>query len=87
MQDVPVTQEHIKSVFCFTIAPHVQRQGVASALLQRVIHDAKAEGFAAVEAYPRCSEAGFSGPLSMYERAGFAITHTLENKLIVKKSL
>lgn len=35
----------IKSVFCFVIAPEMQRQGIASQLLARVCQDAAKDGF------------------------------------------
>ena len=42
MKDVSVDpSENIKSIFCFVVAPHMQRQGIASMLLDRAICDAK----------------------------------------------
>ena len=37
---------------CFGIAPEYRRAGIVTALLQRVIGDAKAEGYYAVEGFP-----------------------------------
>ena len=47
-----LSDSEIKSVFCFTVAPHIRRQGVARLLLERVCQDAKREGYAYLEAYP-----------------------------------
>lgn len=41
-----------KVVACFEIAPEFRGKGVATALLQRVINDAKDEGYIAIEGFP-----------------------------------
>jgi GNAT superfamily N-acetyltransferase len=41
-----------KAVVCFEIAPEYRGKGIATALLQRVVDDARAEGYVAVEAFP-----------------------------------
>lgn len=65
----------VKSVFCFVIAPDMQRKGVATRLLERVCADARAEGFNAVEGYPRREfisiAEDFMGPAAMYGKMGF----------------
>lgn len=38
------TKEKIMSVFCFTVAPDYRGKGISTALLQRVIDDAKKDG-------------------------------------------
>lgn len=62
----------IKSVFCFVIAPDMQRKGIATKLLLRVCEDAKADGFDAVESYPKKKFVSvaedFMGPVKMYEK-------------------
>lgn len=81
----------VKSVFCFMIAPEMQRKGIATSLLERVCEDAAAEGFDFVEAYAcsefTCSDNHFRGPLAMYEKCGFAIYAECEGKVVVRKSL
>ena len=65
------TAGRTKSVTCFLIDPDHRHRGVATALLQRVVSDARAEGCEAVEG---CAEGtnAFTGPLALYEHAGFA---------------
>lgn len=92
MKDVHVdTREKIKSVFCFVIAPQYQRQGIATMLLERVIEDAEAEGFDAMEAYPNKSfssvAADFMGPAAMYKKHGFLTVAQTEQKYVMRKEL
>ena len=82
----------IKSIFCFTIAPKVQRMGIATELLKRVCNDAAAEGFDFVEAY--VSKAyhddginNYGGPLKMYEKCGFIQQAEKDDKVVVRKAL
>ena len=64
----------IKSVFCFVIAPAMQRKGLATQLLERVCRDAAVDGFDFVEGYTnkKFANDGFQGPLAMYEKCGFS---------------
>jgi GNAT superfamily N-acetyltransferase len=66
------------SVICFVIAPPYRRRGIATRLLARVVEEAPARGFTAIEAYPRKDAASaasaYVGPLDMYLRAGFRVT-------------
>ena len=67
-----------KAVVCFEIAPAYRGKGVATALLARVVEDAAAEGYEAIEAYPcvhdQRDEWDFPGPIRLYEKAGFTQT-------------
>ena len=64
-----------KAVVCFEIAPEYRGKGVATALLTRVIADAKAEGYLAVVSFPLLRrerwEWDCQGPVRLYEKAGF----------------
>ena len=95
MRDVP-TEEYgtgvrIKSVFCYVIAPAMQRQGIASQLLARVCRDAAQDGFDFVEAYPEKvsvdAARDFMGPAEMYQKSGFSVYHETREKLIMRKHL
>lgn len=81
----------VKSVFCFMVAPEMQRKGVATRLLERVCEDAAADGFDFVEAYVNrefiYADHDFRGPLEMYEKCGFSVCAEREGRAVVRKSL
>lgn len=81
----------VKSVFCFVVAPKVQRMGVATKLLERVCQDAAADGFDFVEAYVNQefteTDHEFRGPLTMYEKCGFSKSGEWEGRVVVRKAL
>ncbi len=81
----------IKSVFCFAIAPKVQRMGVATKMLEQVCLDAAADGFDFVEAYVyndfNTVPHDFRGPLEMYEKCGFHKHGEQDGKVVVRKAL
>ena len=73
------------------IAPHIQRKGVASKLLERVIEDAKADGFDYIEAYPFIDNGTFSSDFGgygeMYERFGFEKSIDAKQGKVLRRSL
>lgn len=81
----------VKSVFCFVIAPEMQRKGIATQLLERVCKDAADDGFDFVEAYVNkkfiYTDHDFRGPLAMYEKCGFTNYAEREGKVVVRKAL
>ena len=81
----------VKSIFCFVIAPKVQRMGVATQLLERVCQDAAADGFDFVEGYVNREFTNtaheFRGPLAMYEKCGFRICAERDGRVVVRKAL
>ena len=81
----------VKSVFCFVIAPKVQRMGVATKLLERVCEDAASDGFDFIEAYANKdfteTDHEFRGPLAMYEKCGFNKMAEHEGKIVMRKAL
>ncbi len=91
MKEVETSSDkRVKSVFCFVISPEYRRMGVASALLKRVISDAKVAGFDYVEAYPRLdtkSYSNFQGYISMYEKVGFEKMYNTSDKTVMRKPL
>ena len=82
-----------KAVICFEIAPEYRRQGIAAALLDRVITDAKAEGYQAVVSFPvvriQRYEWDFAGPIRLYEKSGFVkVTEAKQDeRIIMRKEL
>jgi Sortase and related acyltransferases len=79
----------VKSIFCFVIAPEMQRKGVATQLTERVCRDAADDGYDFVEAYTNETHAplDFSGPLAMYEKCGFERCGKKDGRVTVRKSL
>ena len=82
----------VKSIFCYVIAPEMQRKGIASKLLERVCTDAQADGFDIIESYPKkefvSTARDFMGPSSMYKKMGFTIYKELsQDKDIRRKRL
>jgi len=81
----------IKSVFCFMVAPEMQRKGIATQLLERVCKDAADEGYDFVEAYINEvfieEDHDFRGPLAMYEKCGFFVCAKRDGRVVVRKAL
>ena len=84
----------VKSVFCFMIAPEMQRKGVATKLLERICKDATDDGFDFVEAYADVNETrvfdtphNFMGHFAMYEKCGFNKYAEQEGKIVMRKAL
>ena len=80
-----------KVVACFEIAPEFRGKGVAAALLQRAVDDAKAEGYNAVESFPRLRgeryEWDFTGPVRLYEKLGFVQAGTHDRGVVMRREL
>jgi len=78
-------------IVCFEIAPEYRGIGIASALIDRVCHDAKAKGYAAVEGYARLTDKrdqfDYQGPLRLYQKAGFAEAAREGKQVIMRKVL
>lgn len=81
----------IKSIFCFVIAPKMQRKGIATQLVERICKDAANDGFDFVEAYTNKKFVDtvhdFRGPLEMYEKCGFSKYAEQDGKIVVRKAL
>jgi len=81
----------IKAINCFCIAPEYRGKGVATALLERVCEDAQADGYTAVEGYPRLHDKldpfDYTGPARLYEKAGFSKIAQQGSIVIMRKKL
>lgn len=79
------------SVVCFEIAPEYRGQGIALALIDRVCTDAKATGYVAVEGYAQMKEKreefDYTGPVHLFEKAGFREVARQNNQIIMRKLL
>jgi len=80
-----------KAVICFEIAPDYRGKGVATALLRRVLEDARAQGCAAVVSFPEVRgerfEWDFHGPVRLFEKVGFVKAEEVEGRLVMRKEL
>lgn len=81
----------VKSVFCFVVAPKMQRKGIATQLLECVCTDAATDGYDFVEAYVdrnlKDQDEDYRGYLSMYEKCGFSTYAEQEGKIVLRKAL
>lgn len=79
------------SVICFAIAPEYRGRGVATALLERVISDAAAQGFKAVEGYVNTKYADkywdYTGPARLYEKFGLVEAAKQGDRVVMRKEL
>lgn len=82
-----VDDQPVWSVVCFVVRPGYRRQGVASALLDGAVEFARHEGATMLEGYP-ADNAGkrlngafaYTGTVSLFERAGFAMAAATTSK-------
>ena len=79
------------AVVCFSVAPDYRGKGVSTALLRRVIADAKAAGFAAVEGYAHQlkgrEDYDFKGPQGLYEKLGFVPAAERDGVTVMRRAL
>ncbi|MCL2408757.1 MAG: GNAT family N-acetyltransferase [Oscillospiraceae bacterium] len=93
-EDVPFhapAEKREKAVVCFEIAPEYRGMGVATALLQQVITDAKGEGYIAVVGFPVMRDERYEwdlhGPMRLYEKSGFIKVAEQDGKGVMRKAL
>ena len=94
MYDVPFyapVENREKAVVCFEIAPEYRGKGVATALLNRVIADAKIEGYLAVVSFPVVRSERYEwdncGPIRLYQKVGFVKMAEQDNVVVMRKDL
>ena len=79
------------SIICFAIAPEYRGKGVATELLERVISDARSQGFTTVEGYVNKKHAGkywdHTGPARLYENFGFTEAVKQGEQSVMRKEL
>lgn len=80
-----------RKIVCFTVAPSMRGKHVATAFLERVIKDAKKDGYEYLESYPNKEETdmyyNYVGPIELYKKFGFEEWGETENRLIFRKNL
>jgi len=81
----------VKAIVCFVISPDFRGKGVATALLQGIVEDARTDGFAAVEGYPKLrierDQFDYAGPIHMYEKAGFVKRADRDGVVVMRMEL
>jgi GNAT superfamily N-acetyltransferase len=91
--DIPIEEskagEKVKLIFCFAIAPRMQKMGIAAKMLEYICHKSAEQGFEYVEAstHTELTQDGFRGPLSLYEKCGFSKQAEKNGKVVVRKYL
>ncbi len=85
------TNEKVKSIFCFTVAPEMRGKGVATALLKKVIEDARSDGYDYIESYPNTEKTdiyfNYVGPYELYKRFGFEIYAETKWRFVLRRKL
>jgi GNAT superfamily N-acetyltransferase len=79
------------AITCFVVAPPWRGVGVATALLEAACEALRQDGCRAVDAWARPGAADaaalHTGPLSMYQRAGFLKLRELDGAWLMRRSL
>ena len=78
-------------IVCFTIAQDWRGQGVATTLLNAALRDLAACGVQTVSAYPVLEDASqehnYTGPLPLYQKAGFTLVARQPGRARMEKRL
>lgn len=80
----------IKVLYCIDIAPDYQGKGLAHLILERVLSDAREEGYSFVEGYPFVDRDyiwQYRGPVRLYEKHGFEMYEKRSWFYIMRKAL
>lgn len=83
-------EKQIKSIVCFEISPEYRGKGIATQLLNQVCAEARNDGYEYVEAYPSDQARGFlafTGPVRLYETAGFTEFSRIGSTIVMRKKL
>ena len=80
----------VKSLYCIDLVGEYQGRGIAKKILQKVIDDAKTEGYKYLEVYPaadRYEHRNYRGHAGMYEQFGFETIRETDEHLVMQKKL
>ncbi len=84
-------EKHEIAAVCFEIAPAYRGHGIATALLERVIADARSNGYSAVVGFPVLRDERYEwdhmGPVRLYEKLGFSSAEVCDGYLVMRKRL
>lgn len=92
MDDAPEPlADRLGAITCFVVAPAWRGRGVATALLAQACAQLQAQGFEAVDAWadPAAADAAamHTGPLSMFEAAGFVPLRQVDGRWLMRRPL
>ncbi len=80
----------IKVLYCIDIAANYRGKGIANLVMEKVLADAKEEGYSYIEGYP-FSDENFSyqykGPFKLYKKYGFQLYRKEDWFYIMRKEL
>ena len=83
--------KRVKSVVCFTVAPALRGQGIATRLLARACEDAAQEGYDFLEAYPTRGKADcyahHHGPPELYSKYEFYVHKKCKHDCVMRRDL
>ena len=83
--------ERVKSIVCIEVSPKYRHKGIASALVDYVLSDAKTEGYTTVEVYPHRSDClspeHYQWLLKLYVEKGFVTVSQQDDCAILQKKL
>jgi len=80
------------AITCMAIAPEYHGQGLAHEIIHMVMEDLKIRGIERVQAFPKAGE-GLSkeelwtGPLSVFEKAGFMVVKQVDQRPVLERLL
>lgn len=80
----------IKVLYCIDIAPNYQKKGIANLTMEKVLSDAKEEGYSYVEGYPFADRNfiwQYHGPVRLFEKFGFEMLEKKSWFYIMRKAL
>ena len=80
----------IKVLYCIDIAPDYQGKGIANLTMEKVLSDAKEEGYSYVEGYPFVDRNfiwQYRGPVRLFEKFGFEMIEKKSWFYIMRKRL
>jgi GNAT superfamily N-acetyltransferase len=85
-------EPEVWAITCFLIAPSARGKGLAKKLLEEISTDLAARGVKRVQAFPRPEKAldsmeAWTGPVAMYERAGFKLVRDTGKRSIYEMAL
>lgn len=80
----------VKVLYCIDLVPEYQGKGLSRLILQKVLEDARLEGYKYLEVYPSADKSerrNYRGHAGMYEAAGFERVREDDGVAVMRKEL